>query len=53
MVIENLDPMIMEWFGDRLTSLIDNNLDVMVFAGAAGLYGFLKNELTRNSNNTF
>ena len=32
MVIENLDPMIMEWFGDRLTNLIDNNLDDMPYS---------------------
>ena len=42
MFIGNFDPVVMKWFGDRLTSLIDNNLDAVLVAGAAGLYGFLK-----------
>ena len=41
MVIENFDPIAMEWLGDRVTNFIDNSLDVVSFAGAGAL-GFFK-----------
>lgn len=42
MVIESLDFVPMEWLGERVTNFIDNNLDAVVVAAGAGLYGFLK-----------
>ena len=42
MVVENLDPGMVQWVGDRMTNFIDNNLDAAIVAGAGALWAFLK-----------
>ena len=43
MVVENiLDFLPMEWLGDRVTNVIDNNLDALIVAGSGALWAFFK-----------
>ena len=42
MVIENIDPIAIEWLGERVANFIDNNLDAAIVAGAGAAYAFLK-----------